>query len=393
MKATYGIVTGAFLLAAAAWGTEPETVELCQGNYQSEAQAVEQLRRLAGHSETLAEWKERRALIRENILRGVDLWPLPERAISNRILHTKRDYAGYSVENIAIESLPGVWVTGNLYRPRGLDGPYAAVLSSHGHWSDPANHGRFRANMQYRCATLARMGAVVFAYDMVGYGDWKEAGWPHGSPEVLKLQLWNSLCVLDYLASRDDVDPKRIGMTGASGGGTQTFLLAAVDERIRVSVPVVMVAAHFFGGCGCESGMPIHKRGDYETNNAEIAAVAAPRPMLLISNGDDWTRNTPRVEYPFINRIYGLYEASDKAVNVHLGDEGHDYGYSKRIHVYAFLAQHLGLDPSAVKEVNGSWGEGDVVPRDYADLLVFNDQFPRPAHSIGFDDPLRFPKR
>jgi dienelactone hydrolase len=370
-----------FVLVLACYTAQSQTVELCQGNYQTEVQAVEQLERLAVHSRTLDQWQVRRDLIRENILRGTDLWPMPTRTLLNPIVHSRREYDGYSVENIAIESMPGVFVTGNLYCPLAGDGPFAAILCAHGHWSDMKDYGRFRPDMQYRCAALARMGAVVFAYDMVGYGDSKNAGWQHRQPGVLRQQLWNSVRVLDYLSCRPDVDPRRIGMTGASGGGTQTFLLAAIDDRIRVSVPVVMVAAHFFGGCVCESGMPIHKRGAYETNNTEIAAVAAPRPMLLVSDGGDWTQNTPRVEFPFIQGIYRLYEAQDKVLNVHLGDEGHDYGYSKRFHVYKFLARHLGLSLERVMKPNGSVSEDFVVLQSYDDLLVFNSQHPMPAHA------------
>jgi dienelactone hydrolase len=367
------------LVCGLAWS---ETVELCQGEYQSEAEAVQQLERLSVHSQTLDQWKLRRAQVRENILRGTDLWPLPERTPLNPMLHSLRTYDGYSVENVAIETRPGVFATGNLYRPLEGDGPFPAILCPHGHWSKKTDYGRFRPDMQYRSATLARMGAVVLAYDMVGYGDSENAGWQHRYPKVLQLQLWNSIRLLDYLCSRPDVDTQRIGMTGASGGGTQTFLLTAVDDRIGVSVPVVMVAAHFFGGCACESGMPIHKRGGYETNNTEIAALAAPRPMLLISDGEDWTQNTPRVEFPFIQDIYGLYNAEDDVLNVHLGDEGHDYGYSKRFHVYGFLAQHLNLSLDKVKMSNGSISEEAVVLQSYEDLLAFTVQHPRPGHAI-----------
>ena len=173
---------------------------------------------------------------------------------------------------------------------------------------------------------------------MVGYGESTQVR--HKMPISMLLQKLNSKRVLDYLLSLQEVDKERVGKTG----GSQTFVLTAIDQRIKVSVPVVQVSAHFFGGCVCESGMPVHKTQNFQTNNVEFAALAAPRPQLLISNVDDWTRNTPNVEFPYLQKVYTTFGASDQVENVHLANEKHDYGYSKRIAAYAFFTKHLKLN-------------------------------------------------
>jgi dienelactone hydrolase len=359
-----------------------EEPQLCVGNYQTEEQAREQLARFAKTYSNQAQWQQRAQQIREGILRGAELVPLPRRCPLNPIVHSRREHEGYSVENVAFESLPGIFVTGNLYRPTQGAGPFAGILCPHGHWGSSDDYGRFRPDMQKRCAMFARMGAVVLAYDMVGYGDWANAGWKHTRPKVFKLQLWNSIRAVDYLTSRPDVDPRRIAVTGASGGGTQSFMLTAVDERIAVCVPVVMVSAHFFGGCVCESGMPVHKSRTHETSNVEIAAAAAPRPLMLISDGKDWTKNTPEVEYPYIRNVYHLFGAEDKVAYLHLPDEGHDYGLSKRLGAYKFLARHLGLSLANVQDRNGDIDESPVTIEEKARLYVFDQNYPRPTNAV-----------
>ena len=356
--------------------------KLCRGHYWTEDEANLVMKEFAAKWDDQASWEKRTEVIRQGIIDGLQIAKLKSiEGNFNPIIsipvkvdgYIETD--GYIVENIAIESFPGFYITGNLYRPKDQQGKSAAILCPHGHWFDR----RFSEEVQIRCASLARMGAIVFAYDMVGYGESLQV--EHNIPIAMLLQIWNSKRVLEYLLSRPDVDPERIGMTGASGGATQTFILAAIDDRIAVSVPAVQVSAHFFGGCVCESGMPIHKSKDHQTNNVEIAAMAAPRPMLLISDGSDYTHNTPRIEYPYIQRVYALYDAEHKVENAHFPQQKHDYGHDKRAVAYTFFAQHLGLNVDKIPYENGF--KEDFVTLAYKDdLSVFNKSNPLPANAL-----------
>lgn len=335
----------------------------------TEEQGREQLESFAATWQTRAQWEARAANIRSGILRGANLVPLPERNALNPIRWGRQQRRGYTVENVAFESLPGFFVTGNLYLPARAGERFPAMLCAHGHW---AGTPRVSEMMQSRCAALARMGVVAFAYDMVGYTDSTQM--EHENRLTLTLQLWDSMRCLDFVTSLPEVDSTRLGCTGESGGGTQTFLLGAVDDRLTLSVPVVQVSAHFFGGCICESGLPIHHSATHDTDNAEIAALFAPKPQCIISDGRDWTRNVPKVEFPYIHRVYTVCGAPDEVENVHFAEEGHDYGPTKRRAMYRFVAKHWHLRA-------GDADETDSVA-DPASLRVFGPGHPRPDRAL-----------
>ncbi len=353
-----------------------EAVVLRQGHAYTEAVAKEKLAEMATKIPDADAWRQHAASIRENILRGARLEHLPPPCPLNPIRHSRRELAGYSVENVALEVLPGFFVTGNLYLPLKYEAPIPGILAPHGHRENKRRH----ESTQHRSAAMARMGAAVFAWDMLGYGESKPC--EHRVPQALRIQTYSSMRALDFLLSLGTVDESKIGMTGASGGGTQTFLLSAIDSRITVSAPVVQVSAHFYGGCVCESGMPIHVHESHETNNVEIAASFAPKPLLLVSNGDDWTKNTPEVEFPYVQRIYRLLGAEKYVEYSHFPNEGHDYGPSKRNAVYQFFSRHLGLELSAIQNESGAIDESFVTLLPDEKLAVFNDAHPRPAHEV-----------
>lgn len=352
---------------------------LCRDAYWTEDQACAIMKKWATEWKTKADWEKRAEVIRQGLIKGMKLDQMPKVDNNfNPIIHSTRTMDGYIVENIAIESFPGFYITGNLYRPIKADKKCPAILSPHGHWNDR----RFMADVQTRCACLARMGAVVFVYDMVGYGDSKQVN--HKIPVALLLQTFNSKRVLDYLVTRPDVNPDKIGVTGESGGGTQTIMITALDNRIKVSVPTVMVSAFFFGGCTCESGMPVHKSDHHQTNNVEIAALCAPRPMLLISDGGDWTKNTPRIEFPYIQKVYALYDAESRVDNAHFPGERHGYEANKRFPMYNFFDHYLGIDAGRIYKEKFDESFVTVLPKEA--LMVFNDQHPMPANALKGDE-------
>ncbi|AMV38898.1 acetylxylan esterase [Planctomyces sp. SH-PL62] len=319
-------------------------------------------------------WRDRAAELRDQMWVALGLRPLPPKTPLNPKVYGLLERDGYTIEKVVLETFPGFTLSGNLYRPKrdAASGKLPAILCPHGHWED----GRMRDDVQHRCIRWAKLGAVVFMYDMVGYNDSKPFGHEFLNERLRRwglslftLQTWNSIRALDWIASLPDVDPARIGCTGESGGGTQTFILSALDERIKVSAPVVMVSDGFQGGCVCENAAGLR----IGTDNVEFAALFAPRPMILVGASGDWTANTMTRAFPAIRGVYSLIGSPDRLEAV-VHDFPHNYNQTSRNTVYAFMGRWLlGLQDSDATR------EGDQTAETAETLLAFDAEHPAPA--------------
>jgi hypothetical protein len=296
-----------------------------------------------------AQWEARRDSVRREVRRLLEIDAYKDSLVSNKkaVLSKIRRYDGYTVQNIRIETLPGEHVYGSIYTPA-TKGKHALIICPNGHF----NQGRYRKDQQQRMATLARMGAICVDFDLYGWGESeREYGKnSHHTDRAHVIQALNGLVLLDYMwNNRKDIDRQRVGANGGSGGGTHTILLTVLDDRFTASAPTVNLASHFDGGCPCESGKPIQLAGG-GTCNPELAAMFAPKPQLIVSDGGDWTASVPQMEFPYMQRIYGFYGAAGNVHNVHLPGEKHDFGPNKRQAVYDFFIGAFGLDRSKLDE-------------------------------------------
>ena len=301
------------------------------------------------------QWETRRDSLRREVRQRLELDAFLDSCTLKPLLSKIRKHDGYTTQNICIELTPGQHLFGTIYSSAGKKKNLKSQTSNlkplivcpDGHWPY-----RYRKDEQQRLGTLARMGAVCVDFDLYGWGESeKEVG--EAAHHTSRAHVYQAACgyiLLDWmLTHRKDIDPERVGVMGGSGGGTHTVLLSLLDERVTASAPVVHLASHFDGGCPCESGKPIQLAAG-GTCEPELAAVMAPKPMLIVSDGGDWTSSVPTLEFPYLQRIYGFYDAKDKIRNVHLPNERHDFKENKRQAVYDFFIDVFGLDRSMLDE-------------------------------------------
>ncbi len=349
------------------------------------AEGWAELDRIAAQYKTVEEWEKRKAELIPCIREALQLTHLPALPNNKPIITPVRKFDGYTVENIAIEILPGLWINGSLYKPAKYKGKIPVILNPDGHWEKQ----RYRADCQYRCAAFAKMGAMAFSYDLFAWGEsllqFKTED--HRRSLSMTIQALGSIRILDYLLAQKDADTNRVAITGGSGAGSHTVLMTALDDRIKVSAPVVAISSYFYGGCPCESGMDIHSCGG-RTDNVEIAAMAAPRPQLLISDGGDWTDKMPEHDFPYLQKMYSWYGKKEDVQNVHLPNDKHDFGITKRIPLYNFMAKYLHLNIKAIQNDSGQIDETKITIEPEQAMYVFGDKGEKlPAHAIhGFEN-------
>jgi dienelactone hydrolase len=361
---------------------------------------------------SVQEWEPRRDFVQRQLVISQGLWPMPTKTPLNAVIHGKIDQGDYTVEKVYFESAPGFFVTGNLYRPKNISGKVPAVVFPHGHWVDArflnqsekyvreeiaTGQERFeqggRSRFQSMCVQLARMGCVVWQIDALSDSDSKQfspevihkfakqrpemnrtEGWGLYSPQaeanlqsVMGLQTLNSIRSIDFLLTLPEVDPNRLAVTGSSGGGTQTMLLAATDPRLALSYPVVMVSTAMQGGCSCENATLLR----VNSGNVEIAALFAPKPQGM-NTANDWTKEMATKGFPDLQKLYGLYGKKD-FVTLQRGEHfPHNYNAVTRMGFYEVLNRHFKLGQASPIV------EKDYVPLPKEKLTVWDDAHPAP---------------
>lgn len=339
-----------------------------------------ELDRIASQYKNIEEWEKRKKALKPALLEALQLKQFPASPKTQPITTPQRKFDGYTVENIAVEYLPGVWVSGSLYKPTKYKGKIPVVLHPQGHW----DKHRYRPDCQYTSAAIAKMGAIVFNYDMFAWGEGMlQANFDdHRKSLAMTLQLLASKRILDYLLTLKDADTSRVAITGGSGAGTHTIMFTAIDDRIKIAAPIVSLSSYFYGGCPCESGMPVHQCLG-RTDNVEIAAMAAPKPMLVVSDGGDWTDKMPEYDFPYLQKIYGYYGQQENVSNVHLPNDKHDFGFNKRKPLYEFLAKHFNLNLFAIQNAEKQIIDTNITLEPEKAFYVFGDNGEKlPAHAV-----------
>ncbi len=342
----------------------------------------------------IEDFEARRPKLREEYFYMLGLWPLPEKTPLKATVTGTLEFPGFVVEKLHYQSKPGLYVTANLYRPA-APGRYPAILYSIGHYN--AKRDGHKAAVQDHGIWFATHGYVALLVDTIELGEvtcthhgtysqkrwwWHSAGFtPAG------VECWNAIRGIDYLQSRPDVDPDRIGATGISGGGAATFWISAADERVKASAPVSGMADLTWyigedgvdGHCDC-----MFLYNTFRWNWTSIAALVAPRPLLFTNSDNDkiFPMSANERVINRLERLYSKFGASDK-VDAMVSVGGHAYRTDLRRSIFEFFNRTLKNDASPVTDADaglGADGKASRIPG--RDLRVFPEDKDIPADQL-----------
>lgn len=313
-------------------------------------QTAAELRKQDAPPADLAAWQAQRTLLRQQLELAWGGFPQQHAPLEARILETL-DRPDYRIEKIVFQTLPGVFMTASAWVPK-ISGKLPAVLCVHGHWAGAKQD----PHVQARCAGLARLGFFVLAVDAFGAGEraiGEQLGEYHGEMTAATLfpigrplsgiQVYENGRAVDYLCSRPEVDPQRIGITGASGGGNQSMYAGAWDERFKAVAPVCSVGTYqaYLGAacCMCE----VVPGALAMTEESRILALTAPRALLIISATQDafqFSVGEAAKSISAARPVFSLYNLPDLPRHT-VVESPHDYNQPMREALYGFMTQHL----------------------------------------------------
>ncbi len=306
---------------------------------------------------SLEAWEAKKGEYRDKLKEMLGLDPWPEKTDLKATVTGTLERDGIVVENIHFQSRPGLYVTGNLYRPAKADGKLPAVLYVCGHGrvkKDGISYGN-KAHYQHHGAWFARHGFVCLTIDSLELGEieGKHKGlyndkyqwWTNRGYTPAGVEAWNCVRAIDLLQSREEVDPEKIGVTGRSGGGAYSWYIAALDDRIKAAVPVAgitdledhVVNGVVSGHCDC-----MYWVNTYGFDYPLLAALIAPRPLMIANTDYDPIFPLEGVERTHLaaREIYKLYgKAPNLALTILPG--GHADTQPLRIPAFYWLRKHL----------------------------------------------------
>ncbi len=388
MKTLLAICSLIFAMPIMSWGQAKQTMpgdEMIEAYLKKQTEVIS--KNFLGGAKSKEEWQKLRPKLREQYLDMLGLAPLPEKTPLNAKVTGTVERDGVTIEKVHFQSRPGLYVTGNLYRPKKVEGKLPAILYLCGHSGRGRDgnktafqdHGMWFASNGYICLLIDTLQLGEVAGKHHGTYNLNRFWWQSLGYTPAGVECWNGVRAIDYLVSRPDVDAGRIGVTGISGGGAATIWIAAADERVKVAVPVSGMSdlesyvSNKVINSHCDCMLFVNT---YQWEWTTIAALIAPRPMLFANSDNDriFPMDGNRRIMARLRDCYKMLGAAD-LVEEYVSVGGHDYRPDLRLAIFKFINKHLKNDTSPVKDA-------DFTPIEGKELRVFPEDKDLPKNEL-----------